>query len=152
MEFNYFTDEIILNDSDRSNFSYLDFFIENVKKSLMEIGINNQEVNFFYKRRNNRSSVLGIQLNDGDMHDLSNYLIFDCSSFVYDKNIICSIDMHALSNISQKAVQFVNLENENIRKFFDLVEHNMVGHEKYDIFKTVFLEKKKNIFIRLLNK
>ena len=61
MEFEYYTDEIVLNNEMINNeveVAPLDSFILSAKNYLKEMGINPQSTTFFYKRNNKRSTIL----------------------------------------------------------------------------------------------
>ena len=160
MEFGYYTDEIVLKNEKINNeveVEPLDSFILSAKNHLKKIGIDPQNTTFFYKRNNKRASVLGIQLLEGDNEDLTNYLVFDCVPFVHGRDVLCNIDMHASSKISSIGMQFANLASEDVIKFFNTMEKQLIINGKHDIeldyMKSNALEnKKQSILSRILRR
>ena len=160
MEFGYYTDEIVLKNEKINNeveVEPLDSFILSAKYHLKKIGIDPQSTTFFYTRNNKRASVLGIQLLEGDNEDLTNYLVFDCVPFVHGRDVLCNIDMHASSKISSIGMQFANLSSEDVIKFFNTMEKQLIINGKHDIeldyMKSNALEnKKQSIFSRILRR
>ena len=160
MEFGYYTDEIVLKNEKINNeveVAPLDSFILLAKNYLKKMGINSQSTTFFYKRNNKKASALGIQLLEGDNEDLTNYLVFDCIPFVHGKEVFCNIDMHASSKISSIGMQFANLASEDVIKFFNTMEKQLIINGKHDIeldyMKSNALEnKKQSILSRILRR
>ncbi len=160
MEFEYYTDEIVLNKEMINNeveVAPLDSFILSAKNHLKKIGIDPQNTTFFYKRNNKRASVLGIQLLECDNEDLTNYLVFDCVPFVHGRDVLCNIDMHGDSKISSIGMQFASLASEDVIKFFNTMEKQLIINGKHDIeldyMKSSVLEnKKQSILSRILRR
>ena len=160
MEFEYFTDQIILNNgivNNNAEILPLDNFINSSLYFMNTLGINSQQSTIFYKRNKKGASVLGIQLLDGDNEDLSNYLIYDCMPFKSGKSIFCNIDMHACAKISSRAIQFASLVSNDVTKFFDLMEQTIMekGQDgvELDYMKNMILQKKKqNVFAKILKR
>ena len=160
MEFEYYTDEIVLNNEMINNeveVAPLDSFIFSAKNFLKKMGINSQNTTFFYKRNNKRASALGIQLFEGDNEDLTNYLVFDCIPFVHGREVFCNIDMHASSKISSRGMKFANLASEDVNGFFNMMEKYLILNGENDIeldyMKSNSLEKKKqSVFSKIIRR
>ena len=160
MEFDYFTDKIELNNENINNdveILPLDNFINSSLNYLHEIGINSQQSTIFYKRNKKGSSVLGIQLLDGNNEDISNYLVYDCLPYVSGKSIFCNIDMHAYAKLSSKAMQFASLASNDVTNFFNSMEQLIMkkGQDgvEFNYMKNLVLQKKKqNVFTKILKR
>ena len=135
MEFEYYTDEIVLNSNNINNKDSQAFnhFIQIANGYLLKMGINPQDIVYFYKRNNKGKSVLGIQLQYGDVEDLTNYLVFDSEYFVSGDSIYCSIDMHASSKISSKALEFAHLGQADVKTFFEAMEKELKLNGETDV-------------------
>ena len=148
MFFDYYTDELVLNKNNSStDLKELDNLIESIQKQLNEIGIVNKDINAFYKRNNKEESILGIQLLDGNIEDINNYVIFDCTPFVYGRNILCNIGMHSSAKASNKTSVLVPNIKDEVNHFFNAVEYSINNKVKntreFDVMKDYYIEKKK---------
>ena len=158
MEFEYYTDQIELNNENINNdveVLPLDNFINSSVNYLYEIGVNPKHSTVFYKHNRNGASVLGIQLMDGDNEDLSNYLVYDCKPFISGKSVFCDIDMHADAKTAPKAIQFARLASNDVTDFFNLMEQSVIKYNLGDLeyMKNMIVSKKKNnVFARILKR
>ena len=160
MEFEYYTDDIILNKKAMNNEVTLlafDRFIDASKAHLREAGIDFQNVGFFYKRNKKRESVLGVQLHDGDIEDLSNYLVYDCKHHTEGKKVFCSIDMHSDKKAADKAMPFASLASDDVVDFFisveELIHKSGQPDLEFDNMEQIVLSKKKpQPFTKLLDR
>lgn len=160
MEFEYFTDQIVLNNgivNNNDEIMPLDNFINSSLNFLNTLGINFQQSTIFYKRNKKGASVLGIQLLAGDNEDLSNYLIYDCMPFKSGKSIFCNIDMHVCAKTSSNAMQFASLASNDVTEFFNLMEQTIVNNGQdsveLDYMKNIILQKKKqSVFAKILKR
>ncbi len=148
MYFDYYTDELVLNKNNSStDLKELDNLIESIQKQLNEIGIVNKDINAFYKRNNKEESILGIQLLDGNIEDINNYVIFDCTPFVYGRNILCNIGMHSSAKASNKSSVLVPEIKNEVNHFFNTIEYSIKNKVKntreFDVMKDYYIEKKK---------
>lgn len=160
MEFEYYTDQIVLDNEIINNGEEvlpLDNFINSSINFLNEIGVNFKQSTVFYKRNKNGASILGIQLLYGDNEELSNYLVYDCLPFKSGKSVFCNIDMHAHAKISSIAMQFSRLASNDVTKFFTFMEQSIMknGQDGIELnfMKNINLEKKKqNVLAKLLKR
>ena len=146
MLFNYFKDKIILNNELIDNdldIPLLDSFIKKTKESLVEMGFVKQSISFFYKRNKNGASVIGIQVEDGDSEDISNYVIYDAALI---RGEYC-MDFHAKPKIIDKALMFNELLAKNVYKFLSEMEKELLNSsgKEFDIMKKIQFQKKSKL-------
>jgi hypothetical protein len=145
MLFKYFQDKIILNNkliNEDVSFPLLDEFIRKTKDYLIEMGIKNQDVSFFYKRNKTGASVIGIQIEDGDNEDISNYVVYD--ALAHKDGV--SMDFHAKSKIIEKALSFNTALSKEVYIFLCETEKKIIETAEpdieFDIMKKVHVQKK----------
>ena len=150
MELNYFTDEIVLNKNKINNnksILYLDNFLANLINKLQESELSLNDMSFFYKRNKKRESVLGIQISEGDIEDITNYLVFDCRSYNNGKDLRCKVGMQSDKKNRDKLNNLPYQVPADAINFFEKVEHlfnNSIQRElEIDNMVQVNLEKEK---------
>ena len=120
--------------------------------SVMHIDSNNK--NIFYNREDNTSSKLGIQIGAGDTSDLTNYVIFNRSSYGSEEIIKHNtISMHADKDISYESNMLANVMTDDIIEFFDTTEKTLGPNNlKININRSIKTKAKKLSFISRLFK
>ena len=94
MKLTHFTDEITLDKekiNNKQSILYLDNFLGEFTNLVIQEGMAVKDACFFYKRNKKRESVIGMQIVDGDIEDLSNYLLFECRSELDGDKVRCSV-------------------------------------------------------------
>ena len=164
MLFEYYKDEIVLNEDAMNNEVTLlafDRFINASRSILKEVRIPTSKPSFFYKRNKEGASVLGIQLIEGDNEDLSNYLVYDCMPTVEEKEVYCNIDMHAVAKATDFALAFASRATDEVNTFFQdvetLIHRNGDPKLEFDYMQQIELAKKKKgiigkLFQKMKNK
>ena len=92
MKFELYTDEVVLDKNkvnNKQSILYLDNFLGGLINQVQNAGIGLEDTIYFYKRNKKGESVLGIQIAEGDIEDLSNYLVFECRSKIVDDEVKC---------------------------------------------------------------
>ena len=92
MKFDLYTDEIVLDKNkinNKQSILYLDNYLGGLVNEVQGAGIGLKDTCYFYKRNKKGESVLGIQIADGDVEDITNYLVFECRSTISDNKVKC---------------------------------------------------------------
>ena len=157
MEFEYYTDEIVLNNKIINNDNEIKPLDDFINSCLNKSNIDFEQSTIFYKRNKKGASILGIQLLEGNNEDISNYIVYDCMPFINNKSIFCNIDVHANAKLSLKAVQFTNNVSNDVSDFFKQMESLILKNNQNDIeldyMKNIFIQKKKqNLFTKILKR
>lgn len=118
---------------DHKYFEKILFEIEDVFK---KIGININTKYLYYERKKNGTSILAIQLLNGNKNDKSNYVIFGCKASLNIKIasiVSCDVYIHADAKSCNYAQKIINLMSKQIIEFFKHIK--MICIEKNNLKK-----------------
>ena len=135
----------------------LDTFITSAKGYLSFMGIDTTNKVVFYKRSRNGESVLGVQLLDGSIENLDNYVVFDHYATNSGNSYMCQCKMYSEGKASPKANEFATYAIDSITTFFSVTElslrdHNE-EHRQIDCMRTMGPQKKKmDVFSKIFKR
>ena len=111
------------------NYKWFEKIIPEIIKTLNRINIDNSNKYLYYERKKNGTSILAIQLINGNKNDISNYMVFGCSTFIsgeiINKNVCCDIYLHAEAKSGNYAQKIINIMSKQIIDFFENVENDL---------------------------
>ncbi len=111
------------------NYKWFEKIIPEIIKTLNRINIDNSNKYLYYERKKNGTSILAIQLINGNKNDISNYMVFGCSTFIsgeiINKNVCCDIYLHAEAKSGNFAQKIINIMSKQIIDFFENVENDL---------------------------
>ena len=111
------------------NYKWFEKIIPEIIKTLNRINIDNSNKYLYYERKKNGTSILAIQLINGNKNDISNYIVFGCSTFIsgeiINKNVCCDIYLHAEAKSGNYAQKIINIMSKQIIDFFENVENDL---------------------------
>lgn len=113
----------------KDDYKYFEKILFEIEDVFKKIGININTKYLYYERKKNGTSILAIQLIDGNKNDISNYMIFGCSTFIsgkiINKNVCCDIYLHADAKSGNYAQKIINILSKQIIEFFENVENDL---------------------------
>ena len=92
MKLSLYTDEVLLDKNKINNersILYLNHFLGKLINQVVDAGICLEDAIYFYKRNKKGESILGIQIAEGDIENLTNYLVFECRSKLDNGEVKC---------------------------------------------------------------
>lgn len=148
MEYTNFNEKVTL---DKNKLGYdtklptLDIFIKSARECLTAMNIDTTSKVVFYKRSREGQSVLGVQLLDGDVEELSNYVVFDYAAENIGNIYHCQSKMYAEGKASPKANEFATFAIDSITTFFSMTESDLHARGEdtkvVDCMKTIGVKK-----------
>ena len=111
------------------DYKWFEKIIPEIESNFKRLGININNKYLYYERKKNGTSILAIQLLNGNKNDISNYMVFGCSSFVdstiMNKNVYCDIYLHADAKSGNYAQKVLNVMSKRIIEFFEYIENDL---------------------------
>lgn len=111
------------------NYKWFEKIIPEIIKTFNRINIDNNNKCLYYERKKNGTSILAIQLINGNKNDISNYMVFGCSTFVsnkiINKDVCCDVCLHADAKSGNYAQKVINIMSKQIVEFFENVENDL---------------------------
>ncbi len=99
-----------------------DLIYQTFKKSK----INPENKYIYYQRNENGTSILAIQITDGEYTDLSNFMINGSTVNYYSDDISCDVYLHADAKSSQNSLVLARLISRPIVEFFEELERELL--------------------------
>ena len=111
------------------DYKWFEKIIPEIEIIFKRIGININNKYLYYERKKNGTSILAIQLLNGNKNDISNYMIFGCSTFISsgiaNKNVCCDVYLHADAKSGNYAQNILNIMSKQIIEFFEYIENDL---------------------------
>jgi len=113
-----------------------------IKETLQSLGVDTEGLQIYYERHLDATSILAIQLHNGDYDDKANYMLNGCKAWISENRIDCDVFLHADAKIAQISIKVAGRISRNIVEFFEEVEKelrdNELSHKKISL--TIPLE------------
>lgn len=129
---------------------------EIVKLYLINIGVNLKELQLYYQRNLDATSVLAIQVTHGEYNDMNNYMIVGCKTWRHGSNVNCDVEMHSEAKSAKKSLQLAKLISRDVVGFFEKVEKELLKNNNFDLSLSLMMpldikkEKEENNMKKLL--
>lgn len=131
---------------------YFEKILLEIEDVFKKIGININTKYLYYERKKNGTSILAIQLLNGNKNDKSNYVIFGCKASLNVKIasiVSCDVYIHADAKSGNYAQKIINLMSKQIIEFFKHIENDLYRKKQFKkemSFLISFNQEKKSIF------
>ena len=103
--------------------------VPEIKAIFRKIGIDSNNKYLYYERKKNGTSILEIQLLNGNKNDVSNYMVFGCRSLIdstfTNKSVCCDIYLYADAKSGNYAQNILNVISKQIIEFFEYIENDL---------------------------
>ena len=103
--------------------------VPEIKTIFRKIGIDSNNKYLYYERKKNGTSILAIQLINGNKNDVSNYMVFGCRSLIdstfTNKSVCCDIYLYADAKSGNYAQNILNVISKQIIEFFEYIENDL---------------------------
>jgi len=115
------------------NTKAFDKIIEIIKIAFNKTSIDTDEMQIYYQRNSDATSILAIQVEKGDNKDMTNYMINGSKAWSNGETVYCDVYMHSNKKSSQKSMQLANLISSFIVEFFEEFEQELLKTNNFDI-------------------
>lgn len=112
----------------KDDYKYFEKILFEIEDVFKKIGININTKYLYYERKKNGTSILAIQLLNGNKNDKSNYVIFGCKASLNVKIasiVSCDVCLHADAKSGDYAQKILNVMSKQIIEFFETVENDL---------------------------
>ena len=135
----------------KDDYKYFEKILFEIEDVFKKIGININTKYLYYERKKNGTSILAIQLLNGNKNDKSNYVIFGCKASLNVKIasiVSCDVYIHADTKSCNYAQKIINLISKQIIEFFKHIKNDLCRKKqlkKEMSFLISFNQEKKSI-------
>lgn len=131
---------------------YFEKILLEIEDVFKKIGININTKYLYYERKKNGTSILAIQLLNGNKNDKSNYVIFGCKASLNVKIasiVSCDVYIHADAKSGNYAQKIINLMSKQIIEFFKHIENDLYRKKQFkkEMSFWFLLIKKRNLYL-----
>lgn len=97
-----------------------------VYQTFKKAKINPENKHIYYQRNENGTSILAIQVTDGEYTDLSNFMINGSTVNYYKDDISCDVYLHADAKSSKNSLELAREISHSIVEFFEDLEREFL--------------------------
>jgi hypothetical protein len=104
-----------------------------IKDTFTTLKYGKDNMNVYYQRYKNGSSILAIKVLDGDEFDITNYMFNGCSIVYYNNKISSTVSFHSDKRATHRSMAIANLISDDIILFFREVEEEILSKDLKDL-------------------
>lgn len=104
-----------------------------IKDAFTTLKYGKDNMNVYYQRYKNGSSILAIKVLDGDEFDITNYMFNGCSIVYYNNKISSTVSFHSDKRATHRSMAIANLISDDIILFFREVEEELLDKNLRDL-------------------
>lgn len=106
---------------------------EIIKDTFTTLKYGKDNMNVYYQRYKNASSIIAIKVLDGSDNDLTLYMFAGCNIEYYNNKICSTISFHSDKRATHRTMGIANLISDDIILFFREVEEELLDKNLKDL-------------------